>query len=464
MNLIETFLGLFKSNGYQESEFQAFHKAATNEETLLLSYRSRLFFEIVKPIYKLYQEQLAQSGMIDFNDMINEATKIVKSGEIVLPYKYIIIDEYQDISMSRFRLTKTIMEQTGSKLMCVGDDWQSIYRFTGSDLDLFTSFGKYFGYFELLKIEKTYRNSQKLIDLAGTFIMRNEKQYRKDLVSDKNLEDPVRFLFHQNSEGDAVLRAIGEIVNEYGDKAEVLLLGRNNKDIEILKQHEQFNVKFDGRGKVSVSCKSHPNCNLSFLTVHRSKGLEADNVIILNVKNHLVGFPNQIADDPVLHYVLTNADPFPFAEERRVFYVALTRTRNRTYIIASDSSVSCFAEELEADVSAESEFVGEGSSVRDNPPCPKCKKGYLMVRENSQTKQSFLSCSYFPQCDYKVNSLEVLENQVMCPDCGGYMVLRRSQNDPDNSFYGCTNFPHCKKDPSNSGFRRREKNYRNIQV
>jgi len=118
--------------------------------------------------------------------------------------------------------------------MCVGDDWQSIYRFAGSDLDLFTRFENYFGYFELLKIEKTYRNSQGLIDLAGAFIMKNKKQYRKELISDKHLVNPVRFLFHQNSEAEAVLRAIDEIVDAHG--------GGDTVQVQIISNHGFFNA------------------------------------------------------------------------------------------------------------------------------------------------------------------------------------------------------------------------------
>ena len=113
--------------------------------------------------------------------MINEATSIVSSDAVHLPYTYIIIDEYQDISVSRYRLIEAIRKKTGSTILCVGDDWQSIYRFAGSDLSLFTDFERYFGKSALLKIENTYRNSQQLIDIAGRFVMKNKRQIRKNL-------------------------------------------------------------------------------------------------------------------------------------------------------------------------------------------------------------------------------------------------------------------------------------------
>ena len=134
---------------------------------------------VIKPIIIAYNEHLEAEGDIDFSDMINKATELVRKGYTVHPYKWVIIDEYQDISVSRFNLVKAIIDQTNAKLLCVGDDWQSIYRFTGSDISLFTKFPNYFGKSEIMRIEKTYRNSQQLIDIAGDFIMKNSNQFKK---------------------------------------------------------------------------------------------------------------------------------------------------------------------------------------------------------------------------------------------------------------------------------------------
>ena len=141
--------------------------------------RARLFLRVIKPIIIAYNEHLEAEGDIDFSDMINKATELVRKGYAVHPYKWVIIDEYQDISVSRFNLVKAIIDQTNAKLLCVGDDWQSIYRFTGSDISLFTKFPNYFGKSEIMRIEKTYRNSQQLIDIAGDFIMKNSNQFKK---------------------------------------------------------------------------------------------------------------------------------------------------------------------------------------------------------------------------------------------------------------------------------------------
>ena len=132
----------------------------------LLDSYSEVYKTLNKNIYKKIKNSFLQNRNLVFLNIVKP-----------------IYMQYQDISKIRFNLIKEIKNQSHAKLMCVGDDWQSIYRFAGSDIDLFTNFEKYVGYYELLKIEKTYRNSQELIDIAGKFVMKNEKQLSKNLKS-----------------------------------------------------------------------------------------------------------------------------------------------------------------------------------------------------------------------------------------------------------------------------------------
>lgn len=90
----------------------------------------------------------------------------------------------------------------------------------------------------------------------------------------------------------------------------------------------------------------HANIEVRFLTVHKAKGSEADYVVLLNAEDGTYGFPNQIADDPLVQLVLAKPERYPFAEERRLFYVAMTRTRNRTYILEPKQKVSSFILDL----------------------------------------------------------------------------------------------------------------------
>lgn len=442
--LISTFVGLFKSNGYSVESFLILKKDVKKIKNVFLRRRSSLFLDIVKPIYLKYQEFLDNDGKIDFNDMINEATKIVKKTDLDFKYDYIIVDEYQDISMSRFNLIKEIRNRTNAKIMCVGDDWQSIYRFTGSDIDLFTSFEKYLGYSELLKIESTYRNSQELIDIAGNFIMKNPKQLVKSLKSTKHNSNPIRMITYDVQVSQALMKAIEEIVYLFGDEAQITILGRNNFDINVIEKDQGNSTKefktIKTKDQVLVRSKKYPKLIINYLTTHRSKGLEADNVIVINLENKLVGFPNKISDDPILELVLTDLDDFDFAEERRLFYVALTRTKNTTYLLTPAQRQSTFCEELSKGFGINQQPVNANKIINESPNCPVCQKGYLVIRENSKDNKKFLGCSNYPFCDLTFKQLEIINNHVKCPSCGGYMVKRTGMY---GQFYGCTNYPFC---------------------
>ncbi|WP_226669720.1 UvrD-helicase domain-containing protein [Metabacillus litoralis] len=437
--LISTFLNLFKSNGYEATKFDEFKQHQQSIQHPFSQKRSNLFFELVKPIFTYYENYLKKHKQIDFNDMINIATDIVIQQDITFPYKYIMIDEYQDISKSRYHLIKAIREKTNAKIMCVGDDWQSIYRFAGSDIQLFTNFGDYFGHYELLKMEKTYRNSQELINIAGDFVMKNPIQFKKNLTSNKLKEQPIRVLGYKRDLLDSLKQALEEVVKAFGENSSVMLLGRNNFDIQRLIGGSSFHIK-DNRseGTKQIVYQKYPKLKITFLTAHRSKGLEAENVIIINGQNSSVGFPNKISDDPILSWVLNEQESYWFAEERRLFYVALTRTQNTTYVLAPEQKQSSFVKELRSNYNIT--YETNEKSILDNPPCPKCKSGQLTIRENAGNRNHFLGCTNFPGCDYTIKNVELLNQPITCPLCDGYMVRRKGRY---GEFYGCNHYPRC---------------------
>jgi len=452
IKLCGTFIKLFKSNGYDERFFIINREKYSNTDNKnyfnpFFAIRTLHFLNIVEKIYFYYKARLAQNRTIDFNDMINNATKIVQDKGIS-SYKYIIIDEYQDIGMDRYKLIKSIIEKTSAHLMCVGDDWQSIYRFTGSDSNLITQFSKYWGETQITKIENTYRNSQELINIASKFIMKNSKQIKKVLRSYISYKNPVcLYYYNKNSFNSVFLRLLDCIVKEYGENANVLLLGRTNYDIDMLRLNknnsndkiyyeiEKFIIKGD-----TIICKKHEHLKIKFLTVHKSKGLESDNVIILNMKNDKLGFPNKIADDPILQLFLPSEDNFAFAEERRLFYVALTRTRNKTFLLVPDQNASEFANEIKE--MCHSEIQDGEKLIFNNPECPRCKTGRLVIRQVNNTNKYFVGCSNFPACDYTNNDTSIIENPIKCPNCGDFLVVRNGKH---GQFLGCTNYPdYCR--------------------
>ena len=149
-------------------------------------------------VFLIYQNELKSCGLIDFDDMIIQARDTILNGGFIKQYKYIIIDEFQDTSYIRYLLIKSIIDKTDANIMAVGDDFQSIYKFTGCDIDLFVNFDKYFQDSKILKIQNTYRNSQELIQTAGLFVMKNDFQIKKNLTSSKKNFKPINIVNGDN--------------------------------------------------------------------------------------------------------------------------------------------------------------------------------------------------------------------------------------------------------------------------
>ena len=435
--LIVSFISLYKANGFPVQHFESLRnlEATNRHETK----RQRCFLGIAKEIFVRYQEALMESNTYDFSDMINKATEIIEAKSPgAINYKYIIVDEYQDVSVARMRLLQALVKNSGAHIFCVGDDWQSIFRFAGSDVSLFTRFGYYFSDASMMRIENTYRNSQELIDIMGRFVMQNPNQLPKNLKSSKHCDNPICPMPFTKAVGmyPAIVASLKTIIKELdGAKGSVLLIGRTKYDEKYVKECRFFAPTKSSGGYV---IPQYPNLSFQFLTAHKAKGLEGDYVILLNAENSQLGFPNQIADDPILQLVLCSAEKFDFAEERRLFYVALTRTRNKVFVVAPSDGYSPFMDDLfKIGVSRPLAF-GE-SAEEDKVLCPKCKTGVLKVRNGPGG--AFTSCSNYPYCDYSVH-LVVSASTPRCPCCGAFLVERRSKFN-GFPFLGCTNYPYC---------------------
>lgn len=334
--LISTFIHLFKCKGYNLSSFGVLLKKAKRN---IFNYRhQKAFLTIALNIYLTYEGYLEENQELDFDDMIIMATNEVDQNGLDKKYKYIIIDEYQDTSYVRFLLVQKILNKTGASLMVVGDDFQSIYKFTGCELSLFLNFEDYFKDAKVMKIQNTYRNSQELINIAGNFVMKNKKQIRKNLTSNKHIDNPVKIVYYNN-----IKKAFLELILKVYKKTNkpILVLGRNNKDINLVLDFNYFKIDND-----RIIYLNDELIKIRYLTVHKSKGLEEENVVIINLENKLLGFPNKIIDYEVLKLLTSNVDKYPYSEERRLFYVALTRTKNSVYLLVPNKNQSVFVEEI----------------------------------------------------------------------------------------------------------------------
>jgi DNA helicase-4 len=438
--LIFSFINLSKSRRMSLTYLQAIFQNRNSAPNEFMHSRQNLFLNFILPIIERYDKKLKETNEIDFNDMINLATDLITRNPSIKKYDYIIIDEYQDISVARFELIRRIREISDAKLVSVGDDWQSIYRFAGSDISLFSDYKKYVGEFEKLLIERTYRNSQQLIDASATFIQQNPKQIKKNPISQKTLENPIKYTtYTRNAELSALLEIIKQLAEKYGKKTSVLLLGRHSFDIDDILNQDTKNIIKQNKKTNKLEIKDFENVDIKFITVHKAKGLEADNVIILNVKNDLYGFPNKLTDDPILSLLLSKGEEFRFAEERRLFYVALTRTKNEVHLLIPENE-SLFAEEI---VKYAGYLISNVNGELKLSKCPWCKTGKLVMRKNNNIGNEFLGCSHYPNCNQTYKNVEILRKPILCPSCqSGFLVKR---NGRFGEFLGCTNYPDCKQ-------------------
>lgn len=464
-----SFIGNFKTQGYNYQKFNELKQTIKNP-------RTQLFLEICEVCFLEYQKALKEFNYIDFQDMINNSALIIKNKQLSkekIDFKYIIVDEYQDISRQRYNLIKEISQLCNAKIMAVGDDWQSIYAFSGSVLPLFTQFCNVVGYGCELKITHTYRNAQEIINIAGNFIQKNSNQIKKALISPKRINNPVFIHTYDDSYslnkptekggvfyniGFALNEIIGQIIkfNSIEKKSQIpsiLLIGRYGFDARNMCKSNQFS--YDEKSGNVFSSKYGSKVKLSFMTAHSSKGLSAENVIIINAKDNTYGFPSKVEDDPILKLVVSYDDSYNYAEERRLFYVALTRTKNRVFIITPKNRPSEFIKELlnEPHNYPNLTLTGElSANAKENTDvknkCPKC--GYPMqLKWNKNYGLKLWICTNDQEiCGFMTNDKREKEMSIhKCDWCkDGYLIVKQNNND---FFLGCTNY---KKD--NSGCNR----------
>lgn len=386
IELFETVINLVKSNNYTIQSFRAVASEAKNAKQFLN------FIDLVEPLYNAYEEELKRTGEIDFNDMINDATSLVKSGKVTNPFTQVIVDEYQDISKARFSLLAALRASRYYDLFCVGDDWQSIYRFAGSDINYILDFEKYWGPTTISKIETTYRFTPSLIEISGSFITQNPRQIRKQI---QGMSKDMRFSLGEIGAFNEkyAVEFMSVKIEDLPRDSSVFFIGRYAFDLDIMKDSGLFECQYNNvSGFVDVKYRKRLDLKMCFMTAHKSKGLQADYVFIINNKSSRMGFPSQIHDDPILDLLLENCEDYPFAEERRLYYVALTRAKIKAYFLTVKDKESVFAKELHTRY--------EQQLKRERFECPIC--GGRLERKSGPYGE-FFGCENYKTtgCRYK---------------------------------------------------------------
>lgn len=393
IGLIRVFISHTKSNSLTTSTLGE-RLDAMPGDTFKLRYR--MFLAIVAPILNAWDAALAAEGGIDFEDMLNLAAEYLENRKVEETYELVMADEFQDASRARARLCRALVQKSDRFFFAVGDDWQSINRFAGADVSVMTGFQDWFGHGQLLKLEQTFRCPQELCDVSSAFVSKNPAQIRKAVRSVKSAVGPVLQTLQVDSKeklADAISRFVeqladgvrnGTVKTGVNGKVSVYVLGRYNADRHYVPTRKSRFERY---------------VDVSFLTIHRSKGSEADYIILPEMVSASRGrsFPNNRADDPVLALAMPAGDDYPESEERRLFYVALTRARCGVAMFTVRGQRSTFLRELETEGAIAITTV-DGNAVKDES-CPSCKQGVLIMRNGRYGE--FRSCSNFPVCRYK---------------------------------------------------------------
>ncbi|KEY59059.1 DNA helicase IV [Serratia sp. DD3] len=319
---LERWVGLMRTHGGSQAEMI---EQADEESRDLFTKRIRL----MAPLLKAWKTALKDEGAVDFPGLIHQAVNILEKGRFITPWKHILVDEFQDISPQRAQLLAALRKQNKcTSLFAVGDDWQAIYRFSGAELSLTTAFAENFGEGTQCALDTSYRFNDRIGDVANTFVQQNPYQLKKALNSlSKGNKKSVVILPQEQ------LEALLDKLSGYAlPDARILLLARyHHLKPEILQK----------------AVTRWPKLNIEFMTIHASKGQQADYVIITGLCDGYDGFPAAARESILEAVLLPQPENFPEAEERRLLYVALTRARHQVWLMQDPANPSVFVEQLQ---------------------------------------------------------------------------------------------------------------------
>ncbi|HDR2314455.1 TPA: DNA helicase IV [Enterobacter asburiae] len=286
--------------------------------------------KLMAPLLKAWKTALKEENAVDFSGLIHQAIIILEKGRFVSPWKHILVDEFQDISPQRAELLSALRAQNKhTSLFAVGDDWQAIYRFSGAQLSLTTAFHHYFGEGDRSDLDTTYRFNSRIGEIANRFIQQNPHQLAKPL----------------NSLRPGDKKAVTLLADDQLEPLLDKLSGYAKPDERILVLARYHHLKPAALEKAATRW---PKLQLEFMTIHASKGQQADYVIVLGLKEGSDGFPAPARESVMEEALLPVPEDFPDAEERRLLYVAITRARHRVWLLFNKEEPSVFVDILKS--------------------------------------------------------------------------------------------------------------------
>ena len=409
--------------------------------------RIRTFIELFDVINTRYIEKKNKCACVDYNDMISKALEHLEQKNFTSKYKYIFVDEFQDISILRNEMVKELTSlNENACIKVVGDDWQAINKFAGSDVMIIKNFQNHYNDAKRVDLKDTFRFGKTIADISKKFIMKNrDSQISKDINTLKGKESNIYVYWDNYSRKDEeeknstahIRDVIDKLIEKDPQIKEILITGRYKF---LLKKEQLEEIK-----------RNYSNIDISFKSVHSSKGLGMDYVIVLGMEEGYNGFPSEKENDPIIDSVLKNEESYPYAEERRLFYVALTRVKKDIVFVSNPKKTSSFLKEIIRD---NKDLITELNSnpMSKHDVCPQCNNGYLIEQKQFAYCTDSKFCKYKekiqPRCKHCNTKLVFDETKRIrycsnhpsytvesCKSCDdGYMIDK-------GSFFGCSNYP-----------------------
>ncbi len=299
--------------------------------------RVRNFYELAIPIVNKYIDYCTNKSYLDFNDLISRSTSLFKNHKDIASkyknkYEYILVDEFQDVNNLQVELIKLLLTEK-TQLFCVGDDWQSIYGFRGSNVSYIVEFENHFQNAKTIKLNLNYRSTQNIVGASNEVIKNNKFKVEKEIQASKKSEHKI-VVYSGNTEEENIQFCVDKV-------KELLKDGINNDEILFLyRRSKMFTPYFNKfkNGGIRVQGK----------TIHASKGLEAKVVFIIGLTEGDGGFPDIWLEDRIFQVIKKSDHDLLMEEERRLFYVAITRAKDKLFLITEKGNESSFLKEIPA--------------------------------------------------------------------------------------------------------------------
>ncbi|AQS36055.1 UvrD/REP helicase N-terminal domain [Shewanella psychrophila] len=461
--LMSSFLSLFKASSFSLADLELIKvmpvsnnkDKADKKSTLYNQVRWKAFLHLFRWVIAKYESHLSSLKTLDFSDMISQSIEMTQASDFhqktqgQFRFKYIMVDEFQDISAERAKLVTQLRDSSpGCALFCVGDDWQAIYRFTGSDLKLTTEFKQVFGETRVVTLDKTFRFNDRIEKVASSFIQANPAQLKKTLTTHAVSDNPeVCLLISSKETGleqafNSIVEAISSKSTADTESTSVMVISRFKSSLKDL----------------SVWQKRYSQLQISGFSAHGSKGKQADFVIVLDVNDDKYGFPSKIASDPILEALLPKLDTYAYTEERRLFYVALSRAKKTVFVQAELGKESVFVKELRTFNNDVRCYLSDLAPMYiESLSCPDCKEGKLIPTQGRYGL--YYTCSLGKHyCDTKLDactsckSAPMLRNEThhicasaqcdhqlqVCPECVSGKLVKRTNSKSGKEFLACS--------------------------